>query len=195
MVFQVDELPVFKKDGLWFYHPLKRPRSSALDDESIHSDESLITVEGVTDESIDQLVSEEPTTIDENLSEEEVSQIDLETSHQIKSTLPESQSLSDIFFRFFEFLAFELEMEEKVISVRCSRILTRSEKGWGSKRIAVEDPYQGKRNACRTCNSQLTYDYFKSRLRTTLLRFRVGPNELRFGFFFEIKVIYRTFEY
>ena len=73
---------------------------------------------------------------------------------------------------------------DQVISVRFSRVLSRQDKGWGSKRIAVEDPYQRKRNACRTCNSQLTYEYFRARLRTTLLRFRVGPNELRSVFFY-----------
>ena len=128
--FKVDKLPVFKKDGNWFYHPLKRLCSSALDDESIHSEEndSSITLERPTDESIDQPISEEPTTIDENQSEDEMAQIDLETSIQIKSTLPNCLSLSDIFLRFFEFLAFEFEMEEKEKVVFYNSITRRPQK-------------------------------------------------------------------
>ena len=57
--------------------------------------------------------------------------------------------------------------------------MSRGQKGWSSRRIAIEDPYQLKRNICRSLNSQLIFEYFRTRMRATLLRFRTGPNELR----------------
>ena len=36
-----------------------------------------------------------------------------------------------------------------------------------------------KRNICRTLSSQMTFDYFTTRLKATLMRFFIGPEEFR----------------
>ena len=77
--------------------------------------------------------------------------------------MPSSLSAADILTYFFHYFGQAYDMEHKVVSIRYGHILSRGEKGWGARRIAVEDPYMRKRNVCRSMCSQAAFDYMRTR--------------------------------
>lgn len=72
-----------------------------------------------------------------------------------------------LWVEMLRFYSLEFNMEDHVISVRTSAVLSREMKDWPKKRIAVEDPFAVKRNVARTLNSQQMYDYVVHCLKTT----------------------------
>eukprot|EP00069_Balaena_mysticetus_P016656 bmy_09991T0 len=71
--------------------------------------------------------------------------------------------------------------KEYVICVRIQDILTRENKNWPKRRIAIEDPFSIKRNVARSLNSQLVYEYVVERFRAAYRYFacpqRKGGNK------------------
>ncbi|ETE73336.1 Terminal uridylyltransferase 4, partial [Ophiophagus hannah] len=86
------------------------------------------------------------------------SPLSLETSHQI--------SLGQLWLELLKFYTLEFALEEYVISIRVQELLTRENKNWPKRRIAIEDPFALKRNVARSLNSQMVFEYILERFRT-----------------------------
>ncbi|XP_040264743.1 terminal uridylyltransferase 4 [Bufo bufo] len=80
-----------------------------------------------------------------------------EQSHQV--------ALGQLWLELLKFYTLEFAMEEYVISVRVQSLLSRENKNWPKRRIAIEDPFTLKRNVARSLNSQMVYEYILERFR------------------------------
>ncbi|KAG8548395.1 hypothetical protein GDO81_025576 [Engystomops pustulosus] len=74
-------------------------------------------------------------------------------------------SLGQLWLELLKFYTLEFAMEEYVISVRVQSLLSRENKNWPKRRIAIEDPFALKRNVARSLNSQMVYEYILERFR------------------------------
>merc|ERR1712131_52315 len=163
---------IYKVDNQWKYRPRKSTDfSTTTTTEEISKEED--TFEGDSEDKS----SEDLPSLDDADDEEEYDEIGDEEV-DFNTNVPE-KDISLIVIDFFNFYAFQFNIESKVISLRFANQISRKRKGWGSKRIAVEDPFMQKRNICRTLSSQMTFDYFTTRLIATLMRFFIGPDEFR----------------
>lgn len=64
-------------------------------------------------------------------------------------------SLGELFYQFLRFYAFELDFEEKVMSVRLGSLMPKSDKGWHllqDNRLCVEEPFKISRNLANTAD-------------------------------------------
>ncbi|XP_070797437.1 terminal uridylyltransferase 4 isoform X2 [Pituophis catenifer annectens] len=86
------------------------------------------------------------------------SPLSLEIPHQI--------SLGQLWLELLKFYTLEFALEEHVISIRVQELLTRENKNWPKRRIAIEDPFALKRNVARSLNSQMVFEYILERFRT-----------------------------
>ncbi|XP_062994879.1 terminal uridylyltransferase 4 [Elgaria multicarinata webbii] len=93
----------------------------------------------------------------------------LETPHQI--------SLGQLWLELLKFYTLEFALEEYVISVRVQELLTRENKIWPKRRIAIEDPFALKRNVARSLNSQMVFEYILERFRTAYKYFACPQNK------------------
>ena len=73
------------------------------------------------------------------------------------------------------FTSFSCEYESNlyVVSIRQIKLLTREEKKWTAKRVAMEDPFNHKRNLVNCVPATTTFDYIAERLRNAYLHFAV----------------------
>ncbi|KAF4021789.1 hypothetical protein G4228_013026 [Cervus hanglu yarkandensis] len=78
---------------------------------------------------------------------------------------PNRVSLGQLWLELLKFYTLDFALEEYVICVRIKDILTRENKNWPKRRIAIEDPFSIKRNVARSLNSQLVYEYVVERFR------------------------------
>nr|XP_015291324.1 PREDICTED: terminal uridylyltransferase 4 isoform X11 [Macaca fascicularis] len=78
---------------------------------------------------------------------------------------PNRVSLGQLWLELLKFYTLDFALEEYVICVRIRDILTRENKNWPKRRIAIEDPFSVKRNVARSLNSQLVYEYVVERFR------------------------------
>ncbi|XP_054547429.1 terminal uridylyltransferase 4 isoform X4 [Talpa occidentalis] len=78
---------------------------------------------------------------------------------------PNQVSLGQLWLELLKFYTLDFALEEYVICVRIQDILTRENKNWPKRRIAIEDPFSVKRNVARSLNSQLVYEYVVERFR------------------------------
>uniref|UniRef100_A0A2K5SCR6 RNA uridylyltransferase n=1 Tax=Cebus imitator TaxID=2715852 RepID=A0A2K5SCR6_CEBIM len=94
---------------------------------------------------------------------------------------PNQVSLGQLWLELLKFYTLEFALEEYVICVRIRDILTRENKNWPKRRIAIEDPFSVKRNVARSLNSQLVYEYVVERFRAAYRYFacpqRKGGNK------------------
>nr|XP_058893933.1 terminal uridylyltransferase 4 isoform X4 [Kogia breviceps] len=94
---------------------------------------------------------------------------------------PNQVSLGQLWLELLKFYTLDFALEEYVICVRIQDILTRENKNWPKRRIAIEDPFSIKRNVARSLNSQLVYEYVVERFRATYRYFacpqRKGENK------------------
>ncbi|XP_058511122.1 terminal uridylyltransferase 4 isoform X3 [Ochotona princeps] len=101
------------------------------------------------------------------------SPLTLETINQV--------SLGQLWLELLKFYTLDFALEEYVICVRIHDILTRENKNWPKRRIAIEDPFSVKRNVARSLNSQLVYEYVVERFRAAYRYFaspqRKGGNK------------------
>uniref|UniRef100_A0A452IKD3 CCHC-type domain-containing protein n=1 Tax=Gopherus agassizii TaxID=38772 RepID=A0A452IKD3_9SAUR len=79
---------------------------------------------------------------------------------------PHQISLGQLWLELLKFYTLEFALEEYVISVRVQELLTRENKNWPKRRIAIEDPFALKRNVARSLNSQMVFEYILERFRT-----------------------------
>ncbi|XP_078526720.1 terminal uridylyltransferase 4 isoform X2 [Lissotriton helveticus] len=79
---------------------------------------------------------------------------------------PHDVSLGHLWLELLKFYTLEFALEEYVISVRVQELLTRENKNWPKRRIAIEDPFALKRNVARSLNSQMVFEYILERFRT-----------------------------
>ncbi|XP_034977908.2 terminal uridylyltransferase 4 isoform X1 [Zootoca vivipara] len=93
----------------------------------------------------------------------------LETPHQI--------SLGQLWLELLKFYTLEFALEEYVISIRVQELLTRENKTWPKRRIAIEDPFALKRNVARSLNSQMVFEYILERFRTAYKYFACPQNK------------------
>ncbi|XP_027693800.1 terminal uridylyltransferase 4 isoform X5 [Vombatus ursinus] len=80
--------------------------------------------------------------------------------------IPNQVSLGQLWLELLKFYTLEFALEEYVISVRVQELLTRENKNWPKRRIAIEDPFALKRNVARSLNSQMVFEYILERFRT-----------------------------
>uniref|UniRef100_H0V4M5 RNA uridylyltransferase n=1 Tax=Cavia porcellus TaxID=10141 RepID=H0V4M5_CAVPO len=94
---------------------------------------------------------------------------------------PNQVSLGQLWLELLKFYTLDFALEEYVICVRIQDILTRENKNWPKRRIAIEDPFSVKRNVARSLNSQLVYEYVVERFRAAYRYFacpqRKGENK------------------
>ncbi|XP_060629495.2 terminal uridylyltransferase 4 [Anolis sagrei] len=93
----------------------------------------------------------------------------LEEPHQI--------SLGHLWLELLKFYTLEFALEEYVISIRVQELLTRENKTWPKRRIAIEDPFSLKRNVARSLNSQMVFEYILERFRTAYKYFACPQNK------------------
>uniref|UniRef100_A0A803TC33 Terminal uridylyl transferase 4 n=1 Tax=Anolis carolinensis TaxID=28377 RepID=A0A803TC33_ANOCA len=93
----------------------------------------------------------------------------LEEPHQI--------SLGHLWLELLKFYTLEFALEEYVISIRVQELLTRENKTWPKRRIAIEDPFALKRNVARSLNSQMVFEYILERFRTAYKYFACPQNK------------------
>ncbi|KAM5247755.1 terminal uridylyltransferase 4 isoform 2-T2 [Ctenodactylus gundi] len=102
----------------------------------------------------------------------------LETTNQV--------SLGQLWLELLKFYTLDFALEEYVICVRIQDIVTRENKNWPKRRIAIEDPFSVKRNVARSLNSQLVYEYVVERFRAAYRYFacpqRKGGNKFTVDF-------------
>uniref|UniRef100_A0A8C3RR98 CCHC-type domain-containing protein n=1 Tax=Chelydra serpentina TaxID=8475 RepID=A0A8C3RR98_CHESE len=79
---------------------------------------------------------------------------------------PHQISLGQLWLELLKFYTLEFALEEYVISIRVQELLTRENKNWPKRRIAIEDPFALKRNVARSLNSQMVFEYILERFRT-----------------------------
>ncbi|NXA48330.1 TUT4 uridylyltransferase, partial [Nothocercus julius] len=79
---------------------------------------------------------------------------------------PHQISLGQLWLELLKFYTLEFALEEYVISIRVHELLTRENKNWPKRRIAIEDPFALKRNVARSLNSQMVFEYILERFRT-----------------------------
>ncbi|EGV97940.1 Terminal uridylyltransferase 4 [Cricetulus griseus] len=94
---------------------------------------------------------------------------------------PNQVPLGQLWLELLKFYTLDFALEEYVICVRIQDILTRENKNWPKRRIAIEDPFSVKRNVARSLNSQLVYEYVVERFRAAYRYFacpqRKGGNK------------------
>ncbi|XP_048457639.1 terminal uridylyltransferase 4 isoform X3 [Rhincodon typus] len=75
-------------------------------------------------------------------------------------------SLGHLWLELLKFYTLEFALEEYVICIRVKDLVTRENKNWPKRRIAIEDPFALKRNIARSLNSQMVFEYILERFRT-----------------------------
>ncbi|XP_027290039.2 terminal uridylyltransferase 4 isoform X2 [Cricetulus griseus] len=94
---------------------------------------------------------------------------------------PNQVPLGQLWLELLKFYSLDFAMEEYVICVRVQDILTRENKNWPKRPIAIEDPFSVKRNVAQSLNSQLVYEYVVERFRAAYRYFacpqRKGGNK------------------
>ena len=64
-------------------------------------------------------------------------------------------TLGELLYQFFRYYAFELDFEEKVVSLRLGSLIAKAEKGWHQvqdNRLCVEEPFNTTRNLANTAD-------------------------------------------
>lgn len=90
---------------------------------------------------------------------------------------PQQISLGQLWLELLKFYTLEFALEEYVISIRVQDLLTRENKTWPKRRIAIEDPFALKRNVARSLNSQMVFEYILERFRTAYKYFACPQNK------------------
>ncbi|KAJ3599754.1 hypothetical protein NHX12_033710 [Muraenolepis orangiensis] len=75
-------------------------------------------------------------------------------------------SLGQLWLELLRFYTLEFSLEDYVISIRLKELLTREQKNWPRRRLAIEDPFAVKRNVARSLNSQMVFEYIQERFRS-----------------------------
>ncbi|KAK3609162.1 hypothetical protein CHS0354_011348 [Potamilus streckersoni] len=87
-----------------------------------------------------------------------------------------SLSVGHLWIDLLKFYAGRFDMGLYVICIKQHKILTRAEKKWNNRRIAVEDPFSPKRNAARTVGNSRVFEYIYDSLRKACIYFALPSN-------------------
>ncbi|KAJ8305343.1 hypothetical protein KUTeg_015888, partial [Tegillarca granosa] len=87
-----------------------------------------------------------------------------------------TQSVGSLWLGLLKFYSLEFDCSTHVICVRQLERLSRAERKWNSKRVAVEDPFSNKRNAARCVTSFLVFEYIWDCLRKAYYYFGLPTN-------------------
>merc|ERR1711892_1099808 len=171
---RLDELPVRRRDGKWWFRPRKQ-KVVVEEDVMVVDMANLVVSDEEEEETTEAVTTEDNAEADEEqLDELDDNEIELES--MMAPTVTPCHLLSS-FFAYYGGAAGHFDMEHKVISLRVSHVMSRAEKGWGARRLAVEDPFMRKRNVCRSMCSQAAFDYMRNRMRISLMRMHIGTCE------------------
>ena len=96
------------------------------------------------------------------------------------SKLRSDISLGQLWLDMLEFYAYAFNYGETVICVRSPKKVLRSDKNWGSRRVAIEDPHHTNVNLGSPLNTSQGFDYFVTCIRDAFFYFwtpqtRNGP--------------------
>ncbi|CAH1242765.1 ZCCHC11 [Branchiostoma lanceolatum] len=81
--------------------------------------------------------------------------------------------LGALWLELLRYYSVDVELEDVVISIRKSSAITRVEKKWPHRRMAVEDPFSTKRNTAKSLNSPAVFDFLTDRLKQAYMYFGV----------------------
>ncbi|XP_078574912.1 terminal uridylyltransferase 7-like isoform X2 [Branchiostoma floridae x Branchiostoma japonicum] len=81
--------------------------------------------------------------------------------------------LGALWLELLRYYSVEVELEDVVISIRKTSAITRVEKKWPHRRMAVEDPFSTKRNTAKSLNSPAVFDFLTDRLKQAYMYFGV----------------------
>nr|XP_039258608.1 terminal uridylyltransferase 4-like [Styela clava] len=88
-------------------------------------------------------------------------------------------SLAELWLGILKFYSAQYDMENLIITIRKSGRVTRSERGWSHRRIAIEDPCSPKWNMCKLMNSQTLFSYFQTCLKHCVFYFHTAHNSAK----------------
>ncbi|RVE73854.1 hypothetical protein OJAV_G00035590 [Oryzias javanicus] len=75
-------------------------------------------------------------------------------------------SLGQLWMELFRFYTLEFALEENIISIRLTELLSRQAKNWPRRRLSIEDPFSLTRNVSRSLNSQMMFESIRERFRS-----------------------------
>uniref|UniRef100_T1JHR9 CCHC-type domain-containing protein n=1 Tax=Strigamia maritima TaxID=126957 RepID=T1JHR9_STRMM len=88
-------------------------------------------------------------------------------------TCNNTQSIGELWIALLKFYAVTFKTSEYVVCIQQSKLIKRSERGWSSKRLALEDPFSNKRNLARSISNHLVAEYIFDRFKTTYKYFGI----------------------
>ncbi|XP_013381617.1 terminal uridylyltransferase 4-like, partial [Lingula anatina] len=80
-------------------------------------------------------------------------------------TSKNTQSLAELWLEMLKFYSLNFDIGNYVVCVRQKQLVTRDEKKWSSKKLAIEDPFSVKRNVTRSVSHSQIFEYIYDRLR------------------------------
>lgn len=82
-----------------------------------------------------------------------------------------NKTVAELLIEFFEFFALGFKMSEIVVSLRFIGGISKEEKQWRGKKLAIEDPFSIKRNLARSVNSLAILDFINECFNIAYLYF------------------------
>nr|KAG5701564.1 hypothetical protein BaRGS_024814 [Batillaria attramentaria] len=74
-------------------------------------------------------------------------------------------TVGELWVRLLQFYCLKFDNTRYVVSIRQQHLLSRQEKRWHSKKLAIEDPFSPKKNLASSMANTLIFEYFQSSLR------------------------------
>ncbi|XP_069128697.1 LOW QUALITY PROTEIN: terminal uridylyltransferase 7-like [Argopecten irradians] len=87
-----------------------------------------------------------------------------------------TMSVGALWLDMMRFYCLEFDNSQYVISLRQKKYLTRAQKKWNTKRVAIEDPFSTKRNAARSVTNYEVFQYIWDCLRKSYYYFSLPTN-------------------
>ncbi|XP_061196234.1 terminal uridylyltransferase 4-like isoform X2 [Saccostrea echinata] len=87
-----------------------------------------------------------------------------------------TDSVGSLWLEMLEFYSLKFENSVNIICIRQHQVLSRVERKWNTKRLAIEDPFSPKRNAARSVKSFELFEYIWDCIRISYLYFGLPSN-------------------
>ncbi|XP_062573267.1 terminal uridylyltransferase 4-like isoform X2 [Saccostrea cucullata] len=87
-----------------------------------------------------------------------------------------TDSVGSLWLEMLEFYSLKFENSVNIICIRQHQALSRVERKWNTKRLAIEDPFSPKRNAARSVKSYELFEYVWDCIRISYLYFGLPSN-------------------
>ncbi|XP_021359551.1 terminal uridylyltransferase 4-like [Mizuhopecten yessoensis] len=87
-----------------------------------------------------------------------------------------TKSVGALWLDMLRFYCLEFDNSQYVVSLRHEEFLTRSQKKWNTKRVAIEDPFSHKRNAARSVTNYEVFQYIWDCFRKSYFYFSLPTN-------------------